>query len=314
MYSDVYRELSKGYKDIIIYIDVAGISKGFYSTTTIRYEVAQYANTQELPTIFLQEMQEYLKLLYEKFKQYNPKFVLFHDLGQCQQNVAISSDYKGDRRAATSSQRFMVEEEQMRVFKLLKSYYYESLTEKFQIPNYCYTVDLKEYESDLTPQLIIREGLLGSTNPTTLNLVMALDKDLIQICKFPNVRMAASIYFKAKRRLDMKLLDNENGLEYLYPKFKRGILNAGHLPIILAMSGDKADSIYGLKNVGYAKAIKLATQYFSDIYEFNSQTKWPMELEPYKELLIKNFKMVDFDSQISRLSEQCKQSVRELCV
>jgi len=312
-YNDIYAELNKGYTDMIIYIDTAGIAKGFYSTSTIKFEVTQYMqNPEALPTTFLNELQEYLKMLYTKFQRYNPKFVLFHDQGVCKQNSDIDSTYKADRRAATSSQRFLVEEETMRVFKLLKSYYYDAIIENFNIPNYCYAIDLEDYESDLIPHLIRSKGWLNSSSARTFNLVLALDKDLIQTCRYNNVRMAASIYHKAKRRLDMDLLDNETGLKYIYPKFLRGILDCNHLSIVLSMMGDKADNIKGISQCGPARAIKLAQLHFKDVYEFDSNTTFPSELVKHRDMLIRNFKMISFDEQISRLPSNIINKVETL--
>jgi len=124
---------------MIIYLDLAGISKGFYSSSVIRMET--------------------------------PKFVLVFDSGQCQQNVGIDNAYKADRRSSDAAKKFLVEEEVLAVFKLIKSYYYSRLEEMFTIPNYCYVIDLKEYESDLVPHYI------------RCNLMVALDKDLLQTCE-----------------------------------------------------------------------------------------------------------------------------------
>jgi len=313
-YSDIYNVLNKGgYTDIIIYIDIAGIAKGFYSTGTIKFEVAQYMqNPDQLPTVFLAELKEYLQTLYHKFQQYNPKFVMFHDGGVCKQNCDIDSTYKADRRAATSSQRFLVEEETMRVFKLLKSYYYDRVIEVFNIPGSSYAIDLEDYESDLIPHFVRSKGLLNSDSATTLSLILALDKDLLQTCRYDNVRMAASIYHKAKKRLDMNLLDNENGLEYIHPKFLRGILNSGHLPIVLSMMGDKADHIKGISQCGPARAIKMATLYFKDTYEFNNETVFPSELIQHRNMLIRNFKMISFDEQIKRLPSNITNKIIEI--
>jgi len=301
-YSDIYAVLSKGYTDLIIYIDIAGISKGFYSTATINFEVTNYLeNPNSLPTTFLVELQGYLKLLYTKFQQYNPKFVLFYDQGVCKQNADIDPSYKADRRGSEAHKKYLVESETLRVFKLLKSYYYDEISNKFNINGYCYAIDLEEYESDLIPHYVRNKGLLKSDRDTTLNLILALDKDLIQTCTYDNVRMAASIYHKAKRKLDMQLLDREMGLVYLYPKFLRGILDAGHLPIILSLMGDKADNIKGLPQCGPARAIKLATTHFSNTYEFNEQTVFPSALISHKKMLINNFKLTSFNEQIKRL-------------
>jgi len=285
---------------MIIYLDLAGISKGFYSSSVIRMETANYAETRNMPTTYFTELKQFLTTLYQKFSAYSPKFVLVFDGGQCQQNVGVDNTYKADRRSSDAAKKFLVEEEVLAVFKLIKSYYYSRLEEMFSIPNYCYVIDLKEYESDLIPHYIRSKGLLNSDNPKTCNLMVALDKDLLQTCEYDNVYQATSIYRKTKRILDMRVYDNDTAIEYIYAKFKRGILTAKYVSTILAISGDKADNLNGIKGYGPAKAINIIMRDRMS-HELTKDCKLPSELEPYRDQLIKNYKMVSFKEQISRL-------------
>lgn len=300
-YGDVYSLMnSKNYKNMVIYLDLAGISKGFYSTSVIRMETAGYAETRNMPTTYFSELKTFLSNLYAKFAQYNPKFVLFFDGGQCQQNVGVDNCYKADRRSSSAAQRFLVEEEIMNVFKLIKSYYYSRVEELFTIPGYCSVIDLKEYESDLVPYYIRLNGLLNSSNDSTCNLVIALDKDLLQGCAFSNMYQATSIYHKAKRFLDMRIYDDETAIEYIYPKFKRGILTSKYISTILSISGDKADNVPGVQGYGPAKAISIIMRDRID-HKITKDCRLPKELEKYRDRLIKNYKMINFEEQISRL-------------
>jgi len=295
---------------MVIYLDLAGISKGFYSSSVIRMETANYAETKNMPTTYFTELKQFLTTLYQKFSSYSPKFVLVFDGGQCQQNVGVDNSYKADRRSSDAAKKFLVEEETLAVFKLIKAYYYSRLEEMFTIPNHCYVVDLKEYESDLIPHYIRSRGLLGSDNPKTCNLVIALDKDLLQACEYDNVYQATSIYRKAKRVLDMRVYDKDNAIEYLYPKFKRGLLTARYISTILAISGDKADNVAGVKGYGPAKAINIIIRDRMN-HKLTKGCKLPTELEPYRDQLIKNYKMIDFDEQISRLPLRITSKVDE---
>jgi len=263
-------------------------------------EAANYAETRQMPTTYLTELKQFLSNLFQKFSKYSPKFVLMFDGGQCQQNVGVDNTYKADRRSGDAAAKFLVEEETLAVFKLIKSYYFSRVEELFTVPNYCHVVDLKEYESDLVPHYVRSKNLLNSADPSTCNLVVALDKDLLQSCRFPNMYQATSIYYRAKRLLDMRIYDDATAIGYLYSGFKRGFLTAKYIPTILSISGDKADNIPGIRGYGPAKAIKLITQERMD-HEITKQTKLPSILEEHRDRLIKNYKMIDFDQQISRL-------------
>ena len=98
-YSKIYDILNSGkYKNIIFHIDLPSISRGFYNREVVQYEIAEYIETQQMPSYFLLEAQQFLSNLYLKFKQYNPKFNLFYDNGNCGQNNALYSGYKDRSR------------------------------------------------------------------------------------------------------------------------------------------------------------------------------------------------------------------------
>ena len=70
-FKDIYSELNKKrYKQINFYIDLASIARGFYNRTVVKMEIGNYIQSGgQMPTIFINELKEFLNDLYFKFKQ-----------------------------------------------------------------------------------------------------------------------------------------------------------------------------------------------------------------------------------------------------
>lgn len=112
--------------------------------------------------------------------------------------------------------------------------------------------------------------------------------------------MCSTVYSRKKGQLEFYVLDNYNAISYIYKKFKRGLLTAEYIPLILAISGDKADNIDGVKGVGDATAVKLITQHRIPPTIVQS-TSLPQRLEQSRQLIMDNFALTSFDEQMRRI-------------
>ena len=103
--------------------------------------------------------------------------------------------------------------------------------------------------------------------------------------------------------LGMDLWDKHNCIKYVYPKFLTGILTAKHIPLLLAIAGDKADGIKNIKpGMGIAHAVEaISNGTIPPIFTENYIL--PPKLEPYKKKILDNLKLTSFELQIQRIQE-----------
>ena len=291
----IHERLYGNYKRINVFIDMPSIARGFYNKNVMLMEISDHVQTQQMPVLFLNELKEFLNNLYQSFKSYDPRFIIHYDAGVNKQNSTIMKGYKEGRG---SSGYHLLEDEQMQLFKRIKNYYYKEVAEKFVKPNISTVIYLDDYEADLVPHYCINNNYAMAQDSKTLNVVLSVDKDLLQCCKFNNTIQAVSVYKKSEGKIDMQIYDSRNALGFMYKGFKPGIITAAHVPLVLALAGDKADGIKGLKGVGNAKAIALIMKHRLPA-EYPREL--PGELSPYLEQIQQNYKVTDFGMQASRI-------------
>ncbi len=295
-----YKQIHKilhNYKNIIFYIDISSIARGLYNKKVILMEIERFFSTKKLPTTMFDECRYFYNNLYRQFKKYNPKFITMFDDGTCLQNTVLLKSYK----SGGSSIKYIIQEDVERdLYYKIKQYYFKCIESHFNKKPISYTINLYEYESDLVPYYIIKNNFLNSQNLNTLNVILSTDKDLAQTCQFKNTIQCATLYKRKTSSIEFNILYDNNAISYFYKNFKRGSLSSKYIPLILAIAGDKADRINGLKNIGYSKAIKSIIYNNINPY-FNKTSTLPTEYEPFRKIINTNFKIISFDEQIKRL-------------
>jgi len=286
------------FKNIVFYIDIMSISRGFFNVGTIHLEIDNFVhNNKQLPNIFFKECQDFYNSLFSKFKLYNPKFITFYDDGKCIQNRSIYKPYKADR--GSYIEKLLIEDSEKELFRQIKTYYFSEFPSKFNIKNLSSVLFIQDYETDFIPYAIITNNYLNSQNFDTLNIIFSTDKDLLQTCQFKNVIQCCTIYSPKEGKLKFYTLSDDNAIEYIYKNFKPGILTSKYIPLILALSGDSADNIPGIKSIGESKACKLISTYNLPA-EIHSGIDFK-ELNQYKETILRNFKLISFEEQLKRV-------------
>ena len=302
-YGPIYDIINKfNKKKINFFIDLQSICTGFYNRDVVLMEVGRYVSDGAISDILLTEYRNYLINLYTRFKKYDPYFVTFFDDGACLQNRSINTDYKNK----SSMDNIQVEVENIQLFRSIKKYYFQKIYEQYNLkPDVSKAFYLREYEADCIPHYCLMNNLFDSQDSDVINVMLSKDKDLLQTCKFKNTYQAVTGFKTSKenRGRYSKLLDYDNCIEYIYPNFKRGILNASHIPLILAIMGDKSDVVEGIKNIGPAKAIKLIQDYNlpTSINELKQKKDLPNIIKENLDLIINNLRIVDFEEQIKRI-------------
>jgi len=289
-------------KRINFFIDLQSICAGFYNRDVVLMEVGRYVSDGKISDVLLTEYRDYLINLYRRFKQFDPYFVTFFDDGACLQNRALDKEYKNKN----SMDNMQMEVENIQLFRTIKKYYFQSIYEQYNMkPDVSKAYYLKEYEADCIPHYCIMNNLFDSQEFDVVNIMLSKDKDLLQTCKFKNTYQAIS-GFKPSMGVKghySKLFGYDDCIEFIYPNFKRGILNANHISLILAITGDKADVVTGVKNIGPAKAVKLIQDYNlpTTVDGLKSVKDLPPIIKDNLNLIISNLKIVDFEEQIKRI-------------
>ncbi|MFW6281566.1 MAG: hypothetical protein ACOC1O_02070 [bacterium] len=295
--------LQKNKSRIIFHIDFQSICTGFYSKQNLFYEINYYIQNRKPSNILIDEYRNYLNSLYSQFRQFSPFMVTFYDYGKNTQNTSISSGYKGGRSTIST---ILEDDEERALFYQIKERYFNIIEEKYSVENHGKVYFLKDFESDFIPYFCIMNNIHQSKNDDVLNVVLSNDKDLLQCCEFNNTIQCTNIFTLSKnnrKELKIELWDNYNAISYLYRNFKKGYLTAKHIPLILAIAGDRADGINGIKNIGYKKAIDLIQTF--DIqpdyyYLKNNKDNLPEIIQKHQKLVMDNFLMISFKEQIKR--------------
>jgi len=294
------------FSNIRFFIDILSIARGLYNKSVILMELDNYFTNKELPKTMINEARQFYNQLYKTYKYYNPIFVTFYDYGVCLQNTGLSKGYKDGR----STDDYFSDDLERDLFKKIKEYYLQTIYEQFNKVNLSYVVNLEKYESDLVPYFVIRNNLIECGNTRkTLNVILSTDKDLLQCCRFKNTIQCITTYKPKESRLDFKVYHRNNAISYFYKKFKDGLgITAEFVPLILALAGDKADNIEGIRGVGYAKAYQLILKHkLPPVIDIG--TDLPPELEKHRKLIIRNLDLIDFERQISRLPTLIRQNL-----
>ena len=289
------------FKNIIFHIDLQSICKGLYQKKNIFFEINEYINTKTPSTQLIKEYKDFLNRLYTIYKYYNPFFVTFYDDGVNKQNTSISSAYKNGRSTFSD---FLADDE-TELFKKIKTNYFIEIEKYFKKPQLSKVYYLHDYEADFIPHYVIMNNLFNSKLPYTLNVILSNDKDLLQTCKFTNTIQVTNRFFPSKlgkKQLGMDIYNDSTAIQYIYKNFKVGQLTAKHIPLILALMGDKADGIPGLKGVGAAKAIKLIQNYNipSELCEIKQYNNLPNIVKDNFKLVIQNYQLTSFEEQLNR--------------
>ena len=306
--TEILQKLNK--KRINFFIDLQSIAKGFYNKDVILVELGRYSTEGKVSDILIQELRDFLNVIYAQFKMYDPFFVISYDDGYCQQQKVIDSSYKSGR---STLNLIMDNDNDIELFRQIKKYYYQKIEQMFTKKDLSKVYYLKEYEADLVPEYCIVNDMFDSAQADVLNVILSVDKDLLQVCKYKNTIQCVTSFQQNQNRnrggyqIQFDAYDNENAISYINKKFKRGILTAEYIPMILAIGGDKADCIPGIRGIGPTKSIELIINY--SIPSSAEQLKWKLNQMPdiiknNFEMINRNYKLISFEEQLKRIPKQ----------
>lgn len=295
-----------------IFIDLQSICKGLYSKDNVFFEINHYLQNRTPSDCLLMEVRTFLNDLYKEYKMFNPFFILFYDDGKNSQNSLLQKGYKDGR---SSVRNILEQDEEVALYYQIKTRYFIEAEKKFKKDGFGDVYYLKEYESDLIPYYCITNNLYDSNLMSTLNLILSVDKDLLQCCQAKNTVQVTNRFLSSKENpFKIDIFDDRNAISYIYDKFKPGILGAKYIPLILAIAGDTADKITGFKGIGPKGAIDLIQGYNlpCTVGELINEKNNLPEIFKLKfgksktttnfDKMISNLKIIDFAEQLKRTS------------
>ncbi len=266
-------------------------------------EISRYIENNKISNIFIEELKNFLNNLYSVFRFYDPYFIIFYDNGNCQQNRMILSNYK-ENKIKTHGE--FIDDSDLYIFRKIKKYYYIEIYKQFQKKDLSTVYYSEKYETDFIPEYCIKNNIFDSNDDNILNIILSVDKDLLQTCKYKNTILYATTFKSSrtgKKQINFGIYNDYNAISYLYDKFKVGILTAKYIPLILAISGDKADNIAGVKGFGVAKSCKLIiNNNLPPVLVKSDIDQYPKIIKDNFDLIDLNYKVISFEEQMKRIN------------
>lgn len=298
-YNEINLKLNeKEYKGINIYIDLLSVNKTFFSVSTIKKEFEDKGKNK----FFINDLKDYINTIYNKFKDsYEVKFVLFFDRGGSLQNKKISPIYKENRKDMFLDliKSGKITDEESKYYSKLKKTNLDDILKYFNIKNTVYTIDFENYEADLVAHYCISKNLLNSNEK--LNLIVSNDKDLLQTCRYNNVMQIMYIY--SNFTSNTICYTKTNACQQIIKDEKRTKLPAEYIPLLLSIGGDTSDNVLNVPKIGYKKAYDFIVKKNIPYIIHESEKSIFSTFENYEDLIINNYKITDFDEQITRLPD-----------
>lgn len=304
-YGKIYDKINHHkYKKINFFIDLQSIATGFYNKDTVLVEIGRYAESNKISNLLYNEFYNYLENLYNKFQKFDPYFITFYDDGYCQQNRTIFKEYKSEN---STKNIVLLDDQHLQLFRDIKKYYFNKINKNFnkKISTVYY---LKEYEADFIPYYCIKNNIFDSKENDVINIILSKDKDLLQTCQFKNTYQIVTIFKRGTQSRFCEIYDDQNAISYIYKKFRPGILTSKDIALILALAGDEADGVPGIKNVGPATAIKLLESMNKNIPNNVNELMNLYNNDNLPSTIMKNindvkisYQLTSFDEQLSRM-------------
>lgn len=304
-YNRIFEKINEfNYKKINFFIDLQSIATGFYNKDTVLIEIGYYAENNKISDLLFNEYYSFAENLYNRFKLYDPHFIVFYDDGYCQQNKSLMKQYKSGNSIKNV---ISLDDDHLQLFKNIKKYYFNKINLFFN-RHISAVYYLKEYEADFIPYYCLKNNLYDSQDDNIMNVILSKDKDLLQTCQYKNTYQIVTNFKRGIKKRISEIYDNQNAISYIYKKFKPGILTAKNIPLLLALSGDEADGVIGLKDIGPAKAVKLLESMNNNMPNSSSELKNLYNEKKLPKIILDNFervllayKLTSFEEQISRI-------------
>jgi len=283
------------------YVDVKGTLPKLFDEKFFKFLVN--LSSDDLHRIIVRSVNHFIKYfgyLLNSAYDFNlfPRIFLFYETGESRYHKQIDTTYKSSRfepQLLTESEMIRAGEIRHLILQLVKGI-------ANLIPN-MFCIHWKYFEADVVPHYLL-SNFSKLRSDDNLNVIFSNDKDMFQTLKFPDTYQ---IVFRNKTRY---IVDDSNAWKILIkkPEDNSDPIPSRFIPFGLAVAGDDADCVSGVKGLGYIKLYRILQKhlerikdlpdsksllnYFSTIKLSNKDEQ---KIVDNLDLIEKNLKLVDFE-------------------
>jgi len=261
--------------NINIFVDVKGCCTSMYSEWCVRHVLESSKCDRHINLDMFSSLLYFIAFHKKYAARHDFKFniIFFMEQGKSKYHLNIYKDYKSNR---LNSDFFGLDlESRERFFQILDKNY--GLCEYVinRIPN-CSFYCLKYCEADFIPYYIMKNKFSDEYMNDSINIVYSRDKDMLQCLEFKNTYQ----FYKASYKDQSRMISEDD----LYKHFVKNeectsIKNgAKWFPLLLALGGDNADGVPGIKGLG-AKTLWKNIDLIMKAYKYDPDVMYKRTME-----------------------------------
>jgi len=305
-----------------LFVDVRSVAPAFFKEQQLKLVINDETNidlyVRKTLLNFLKFVDFHIQLIAFELQR-TPRIFFFSDIGQSEYHKQIDKSYKENR----GSPIILTEEEYIRSKQLVNG-----LLEAFGnlisfIPGIFY-LHLHYMESDFLPYYILKNF---SFSKNEVFIIVSRDKDLAQcLALYPET----SYQFFLDHKGQKTLLDAKSVVSYHFKVNTDKMYPPQLIALGLAIAGDNADNIIGIKQIGYKRFLSIIDHVESQNniqwsldnmqnleYLLSSDVKKPTiknlieKIRQNRDLIEKNLKLVDFNIISSNLASSVVHQIHQ---
>jgi len=305
-----------------LFVDVRSVAPAFFKEQQLKLVINDETNidlyVRKTLLNFLKFVDFHIQLIAFELQR-TPRIFFFSDIGQSEYHKQIDKSYKENR----GSPIILTEEEYIRSKQLVNG-----LLEAFGnlisfIPGIFY-LHLHYMESDFLPYYILKNF---SFSKNEVFIIVSRDKDLAQcLALYPET----SYQFFLDHKGQKTLLDAKSVVSYHFKVNTDKMYPPQLIALGLAIAGDNADNIIGIKQIGYKRFLSIIDHIESQNniqwsldnmqnleYLLSSDVKKPTiknlieKIRQNRDLIEKNLKLVDFNIISSSLASSVVHQIHQ---
>ena len=305
-----------------LFVDVRSVAPAFFKEQQLKLVINDETNidlyVRKTLLNFLKFVDFHIQLIAFELQR-TPRIFFFSDIGQSEYHKQIDKSYKENR----GSPIILTEEEYIRSKQLVNG-----LLEAFGnlisfIPGIFY-LHLHYMESDFLPYYILKNF---SFSKNEVFIIVSRDKDLAQcLALYPET----SYQFFLDHKGQKTLLDAKSVVSYHFKVNTDKMYPPQLIALGLAIAGDNADNVIGVKQIGYKRFLSIIDHVESQNniqwsldnmqnleYLLSSDVKKPTiknlieKIRQNRDLIEKNLKLVDFNIISSNLASSVVHQIHQ---
>ena len=305
----------KDYNKIRLFIDLRNSIPVFFDEEKVKLLL------RDLETAVISFVESTLKFMEYSIIQFNREveFNFFYEIGRSEYHRKLNKGYKANRH----SSYLILSPDEVKQASDLNIKCFETIYETLQNAANTSVYRLQYFEADFIPHYISREF----PEEKTLNIILSNDKDMFQSLTLNHDTI---LFKKDFRKKETRVITFDN----MYQEISKAEIpvesDHNFIADLLAVCGDAADGVEGIKGIGYISALKLYSALklpLKEILEINDIDKLKelcdveikgrmlttlKKILDSKDLVEINRKQVDYDIIGDNIPFNTKKSIHEV--